>query len=203
MNKLLLATRNPGKVQEIKAILQSLPVQMTSLLDFPQLPDVIEDGQTLEENALKKAKEIYRSTVIPTLSDDSGLEVFSLDMRPGVHSARYAGENVSYEANNKKLLAEMQGYPAVQRKARFRCVVAFAAENVGKTTEGFCLGRIIGEPRGKGGFGYDPVFVPNGYQETFAELTPEVKNRISHRAMALRSIKEILLNFYREFQPDR
>jgi|ERR1041385_1131038 XTP/dITP diphosphohydrolase len=196
MPQLILATHNPGKVIEIKTILHSLPVEIKSLLDFQDLPEVIEDGGTLEENALKKAKETFQLTDIPTLADDSGLEVYFLGMRPGVHSARFAGEKVSYAANNKKLLNELKDVPAIQRRARFRCIAAFIAEGVQKTSEGICTGTIIQEERGTGGFGYDPLFVPDGYNATFAELSLEVKNVISHRAKAFTAMNDFLKNFF-------
>ena len=190
--RLVLATRNPGKIIEIRSILRELPVEIKSLSDFPDLPDVVEDGKTFEQNAFKKAREIFLALHIPALADDSGLEVYSLGMRPGVYSARYAGEHVSYADNNRKLLGEMNGMPPGQRRARFRCVTAFASENFEKVTEGICEGRIIEAPRGTGGFGYDPLFVPEGYQETFGELPLETKNRLSHRAKALGLMSEIL-----------
>ncbi len=195
MNKLILATRNKGKLKEIGALLNDLPIELVSILDFPDIPAVAEDGTTLEENALKKARAMFNATHLPALADDSGLEVFALDMRPGVHSARYAGERVTYEDNNKKLLEQLRNIPAEQRQARFRCVAAFVAEDIEKTTEGVCAGRIIEAPRGMGGFGYDPLFVPDGYDKTFAELPLEVKNRISHRAKAFEAMKEFLRGF--------
>ncbi len=192
MNKILLATRNPGKIREIRAILASLPIELVSLLDYPDLPEVAEDGATFEANARKKSAEVFRMTGIPALSDDSGLEVYHLGMHPGVRSARYAGEEVSYAANNRKLLAAMRGVPSRRRQARFRCVVAFCDGVSEHWTEGVCTGRIITEVRGSGGFGYDPLFVPSGYRRTFAELPPEIKNRISHRAKALARMKSYL-----------
>jgi XTP/dITP diphosphohydrolase len=190
---LLLATRNPGKVKEIKAILSGVPFNIKSVLDIPYLPEVVEDGATLEENAKKKAHEIFTATGLPTLSDDTGLEVFHLGMKPGVYSARYAGENVSYEDNYRKLLSELNGVPSEHRGAQFRCVTVFVAKEVEEQAEGICKGGIITGPRGKGGFGYDPVFVPEGYHQTFAELADEVKNRISHRARAFMQMKKFLL----------
>ncbi|MBI4546857.1 MAG: RdgB/HAM1 family non-canonical purine NTP pyrophosphatase, partial [Ignavibacteriae bacterium] len=181
MHTLILATRNQGKIREIRSILLGLPLEIKSLLEFPHLPEIVEDGSTFEENALKKARNIFALTRSPTLSDDSGLEVFSLRERPGVLSARYAGEHVSYDANNKKLLAELKGFPVDQRRAQFRCVAAFVGDEIEKIVEGVCHGTIIDEPRGSGGFGYDPIFIPDGYQTTFAELPLHIKNHISHR----------------------
>ena len=194
--KIIFATRNPGKVQEIKAILSDLPLDIKSLLDIPHLSEVIEDGKTLEENALKKAREIFKATGLPTLSDDTGLEVFHLGMKPGVYSARYAGEHVRYEDNYRKLLRELEGVDVAQRRAQFRCVAAFVGQDLEKTTEGICTGVIINRPRGSGGFGYDPVFVPEGYNETFAELSTDIKNQISHRAKAFLQMKNFLFTHF-------
>ena len=195
MKKLILATRNKGKLKEISALLSDLPIEVVSVLDFPDIPEVVEDSATLEENALKKARAVFNVTHLPSLADDSGLEVFALDMKPGVHSARYAGERVTYEDNNRKLLEELKNVPQEQRQARFRCVAAFVADGIEKTTKGICNGRIIDVPRGTGGFGYDPLFVPDGYDKNFAELSLEVKNRISHRAKAFEEMKRFLKEF--------
>jgi XTP/dITP diphosphohydrolase len=197
MTTLLLATRNPGKIQEITAILDGLPLRIQSLLDYPDIPNVVEDGTTLETNALKKSHEIFQTTGLLTLSDDTGLEVFSLEMRPGVFSARYAGESATYEQNYRKLLAELKGFPMSRRKARFRCVTVLTGQNIERSATGTCHGHIIEEPRGTGGFGYDPVFVPNGYSQTFAELPAETKNQISHRAKAFQRMKKVLAEFVR------
>ena len=193
INKLVLATRNPGKVREIRALLGEFPCEIIDLGSFPELPEVIEDGQTLEQNARKKAWTIFQATKLPALADDSGLEVQALGMRPGVFSARYAGEHVSYEDNNRKLLDELKGVPGRLRTARFRCVAAFVAEGVEHVTEGVCEGSLALELRGVHGFGYDPLFIPNGFQESFAELSPEVKNRISHRSEAFQAMRRFLL----------
>ncbi len=192
MQKIILATRNTGKIEEIRSILKGLPFDVASVLDHPGLADVVEDGLSLEENALKKAREIYQATGITALSDDTGLEVFSLDLRPGVLSARYAGEHVSYADNNRKLLSELVGFEPTRRKARFRCIAALVGPETEIMTSGNCHGMIIDAPRGEGGFGYDPLFVPDGYKETFAELPSEVKNEISHRAKAFREMRKVL-----------
>ena len=192
MREIILATRNPNKVREIRSILDFLPVTFSSLLDLQDIPDIVEDGSTLDENAFIKARFLYQRVKIPALADDSGLEVFALDGRPGVYSARYAGEHATYEDNNKKLLAELVSFPAEKRKARFRCVAAFVGPSTEYAVEGICEGTIIHAPRGTGGFGYDPLFVPDGYPETFAELSPEVKNSISHRSAAFRAMGEYL-----------
>jgi XTP/dITP diphosphohydrolase len=196
MQKIILATRNPGKVREIEAILHGLDMQLLSLSDFPSVPDVIEDGETLEENALKKARQVFEATKIPALADDSGLEVLALNMQPGVYSARYAGEHVSYEDNNRKLLTELHRVPSIQRCAQFRCVAAFVDSSMQKTAEGICRGSIVKELRGTGGFGYDPLFMPEGYTQTFAELPAVIKNSMSHRAHAFASMREFLKNYF-------
>jgi XTP/dITP diphosphohydrolase len=192
MHKLIIATHNLGKIKEINAILSDLQIEISSLLDYRTLQEISEDGKTLEENALKKARIVFRLTGIPSVADDTGLEVFHLRMAPGVISARYAGERVSYEANNRKLLKELDGIPSGQRTAQFRCISAFVAKDVEKITEGICLGRIIKYLRGTEGFGYDPLFIPDGYEQTFAELSVEIKNKISHRAKAFQKMKFIL-----------
>jgi XTP/dITP diphosphohydrolase len=197
MADLILATRNAGKVTELAAILSGMPIEIKSLLDYPGLPDIVEDGKTLEENALKKARQTFQATGLPSLSDDSGLEVFSLDLRPGVLSARYAGEQVTYADNNRKLLSELEGSPPDRRKARFRCVSVFIATGFEKIAVGVCHGAIVQSPRGTGGFGYDPLFEPDGYAGTFAELSPAIKNTISHRAKAFLKMREYLKEYFR------
>lgn len=182
--KLVIATRNAHKLEEIHAIFNFQNLEVLSAFDFPDVPDVVEDGETLEENAIKKAVEIALATGCWALADDSGLEVDALDGAPGVYSARYAGEHCSYTDNNAKLLAELTG--TSDRTARFRTVIALSDPGGSvQTVAGECPGVIIEELRGTNGFGYDPLFVPDGYSETFAELPAEVKNRISHRADAL------------------
>jgi len=192
MKKIILATRNLDKIREIRAIMSSLPLEIESLEKFSDVPEVIEDGLTLEENALKKARQIFQATRLPALSDDTGLEVFSLGLQPGVMSARYAGSSATYEDNCRKLLRALASVPPSDRRARFRCVSVFTDGTIEKIAEGICHGTIIEEPRGNGGFGYDPIFVPDGYHQTFAELPAEIKNRISHRAKAFRRMTEIL-----------
>ena len=157
--------------------------------DFPDLPEVIEDGATFEDNAIKKAVTIARLTEMWTIADDTGLEVDALGGEPGVYSARYAGEPVSYEANNAKLLSALVG--TKDRTARFRCVIALSSPSGdARTVEGRCEGSIIDALRGDGGFGYDPLFEPVGYGQTFAEMDIDEKNRISHRAVALQKARD-------------
>jgi XTP/dITP diphosphohydrolase len=182
--KLVIATRNAHKLEEIQAIFNFHSLDVLSAFDFPHIPDVIEDGKTLEANAGKKARTLAQATGCWALADDSGLEVAALDGAPGVYSARYAGEHCSYDDNNAKLLEELAHQKG--RRACFRTVIALSnPEGRIQTVEGVCPGRIIHQLRGTNGFGYDPLFVPDGYDETFAQLPAEVKNRISHRARAL------------------
>lgn len=182
--KLVIATRNAHKLEEIREIFDFQSLEVLSAFDFPDIPDVVEDGDTFEANAIKKAVEIAKATNCWAMADDSGLEVDALGGAPGVYSARYAGEPCSYSSNNEKLLRELAGKP--DRSARFRTVVALSdPEGNVQTQDGVCPGTIIEELRGANGFGYDPLFVPEGYSETFAELDPQEKNRISHRARAL------------------
>jgi XTP/dITP diphosphohydrolase len=187
--KLVIATRNAHKLEEIRAIFDFQNLDVLSAFDFPDIPDVVEDGDTLEANAIKKAVEIAAATGCWALADDSGLEVDALDGAPGVYSARYAGEPCSYEANNEKLLRELSG--KADRSARFRTVIALSDPGGStQTVEGECSGVIIEELRGTNGFGYDPLFIPDGYAETFAQLDSDVKNHISHRANALHKAHE-------------
>jgi XTP/dITP diphosphohydrolase len=197
VKNIILATRNPGKVKEISAIMKGLPLIITGVAEIPGLPEVVENGKTLEENAYKKAREIYLRTGLPTLSDDTGLEVYYLNMEPGVISARYAGEHVTYEQNNSKLLSALEGVPFSERRARFRCVAAFITDSIEKITVGMCHGHIAAEPRGTNGFGYDPLFVPDGYRQSFGELSDEIKNSMSHRAKAFQLMKEFLSTHFR------
>ena len=185
--KLVLATRNSGKVREIREMLEvHNAIELLSLQSYPDAPDVVEDGVTYEENAIKKAGMLAEYTGHLTIADDSGLEVDALAGAPGVHSARYAGENASDQDRITKLLRALQGVPDDQRSARFICVVAIAEPlSESEIVRGVCEGHVIHTPRGEGGFGYDPVFVPIGYDKTFAELGDNIKNQISHRAKAL------------------
>jgi XTP/dITP diphosphohydrolase len=196
MKRLVLATRNPHKIQEIKAIVEDLGLEILTTADFATIPPLHEDGSTLEENALKKARTVFQATNLPTLADDSGLEVFYLAKRPGVLSARYAGPQATYNDNNKKLLNELKGVPPRRRNAQFRCLIAFVTENGEQAVEGVTEGKIIEAPRGSSGFGYDPIFQPKGYQQTYAEMPSELKNKISHRAKALERVKPLLHDYF-------
>lgn len=186
MKTIVLASRNPHKIEELRETLSDLGIDLKSALDFPELEEVEEDKLTLEGNALKKARYVFEKTGLPTLADDTGLEVDALDGRPGVFSARYAGEEATYRDNLRKLLEELAGVKEEDRLAQFRTVVAFIDEGGEEHVfEGICPGAILKDPRGSKGFGYDPVFRPEGYEQTFAELDSNEKNEISHRGRAI------------------
>ncbi|MDZ7315647.1 MAG: RdgB/HAM1 family non-canonical purine NTP pyrophosphatase [candidate division KSB1 bacterium] len=193
--QIILATRNRDKVLEIKALLRDLPIEIRSLADLSEL-EIEEDQDTIQGNAEKKARRLFESFHIPSLADDTGLEVDALGGAPGVYSARYAGDKASYEENVDKLLKELSGVPLEQRTARFRTVMAFAYEGGILFSEGVCEGLILFERRGNGGFGYDPVFYYPPLQKTFAELTLEEKNSVSHRSIALQNMKMLLNRLY-------
>ena len=191
--KLALATKNKGKVRELSELLTPHDIEVVSLNDFPGIEDIEESGETFRENAVIKALKVCEQTGLMTLADDSGLEVDYLDGAPGIHSARFAGEEKDELANNKKLLKSLEGVPEDRRTARFQCIMAVATpDGWVYTAEGTCEGVIAGETRGDGGFGYDPLFYLPEYGKTFAELDREVKNKISHRARALNNVLEIL-----------
>ena len=192
--KLVLATQNQGKVREIGDMLKAQNgIELLSLHSYPDAPDVVEDGKTYEENAIKKASTLAEYTGHLTIADDSGLEVDALDGAPGVHSARYAGENASDQDRIVKLLDALQNIPDDRRSGRFICAVAIAGPlDQVQVVRCVCEGLIIHTPRGVNGFGYDPIFVPTGYDKTFAELGDEIKNQISHRAKALGETRKLL-----------
>ena len=194
IHELVLATANPDKQQELKALLGNVGPTILTLENFPEVPDVLEDGSTCQENAIKKATEIARFTGKWALADDTGLEVDALNGRPGVYAARYAGEHATYEDNCRKLLKELEGIPLTQRTARFITVIALSDPrgNV-DVAEGILHGRISPKPQGSHGFGYDPVFYVPDFDNTLAEMSLGQKNQISHRARALKKTKEILL----------
>jgi len=193
VRELVAATRNKDKVREIKKILKNIRVRILTPDAFGKAPKIIEDGNTFEANAAKKAQVISEFTGRMAIADDSGLEVLALDGRPGVRSSRFAGVGQDYLENNKKLLRLMKKVPAKKRKARFVCVIAIAKDGkVLKTVKGTCVGRIAFERRGKTGFGYDPVFIAPEYGKTFAELGPAIKNKISHRYRALEKAAKAL-----------
>lgn len=193
MNELLLATGNPGKLKELELLLQGLVISIKSLQQYPHIPKTIENGNTFEENAIKKAKEAAIAVSIPALADDSGLVVDALAGKPGVLSARFAGEGSSDADNNAKLLKVLEGVPLSQRRAAFHCVIALCfPDGTCRTFCGHLNGIILDKPRGIEGFGYDPLFLVPEYGKTLAELPVAVKNRISHRAQALFQFKEWL-----------
>lgn len=193
--EIVLATRNKKKVEEIRRITSDLPITILSLENFPNCPETIEDRDTFEGNAVKKAVEVCRCTGKPALADDSGLEVDALGGAPGVYSARYAGGTGSESdaRNYEKLLAELKSVIAEKRGAQFVCCMALAfPDGTVKTFLGFAKGRIGMEPKGKTGFGYDPVFIPDSFETTFAEMTGEEKDKLSHRGKALEKLANFL-----------
>lgn len=198
--KIVLATHNRHKVVEIRHILSDLPVELLSLDNFPEIGEIVEDGETLEDNARKKARTVYeliqkakrKSQKLLSLADDTGLEVDALGGRPGVYSARYSGEHASYRQNNEKLLRELDSVPFERRTARFRCVVSIIGEGIDEIAVGEIPGKILTATRGGNGFGYDPLFLPDGFDISYAEMDPTLKNKLSHRALALAEARKIL-----------
>ncbi len=210
---IVLATRNKKKVEEMQRILNGMDINILTPDDFPSCPEVEEDMDTFEGNAVKKALAITKCTNKIAVADDSGLEVYVLKGAPGVMSARYAGENADDVANIEKLLREMKDTPDEQRGARFVCCIALAFPDTplapplikgGQggviTFFGLAEGSIGREPRGRMGFGYDPVFYPSGYNMTFAEMSPEEKDALSHRGKALEEFKEYMKVHYPEYK---
>jgi XTP/dITP diphosphohydrolase len=199
IHELVLATRNRHKGEELAALLGDLGIRIRTLEEFPAAPEVEEDGETCEANAIKKAQAIAAATGLPAVADDTGLEVDALGGRPGVYAARYAGESASYEDNCRKLLRELAGTPPAQRTARFMTVAAIATPAGGvQVAHGMLEGLITEEQTGDRGFGYDPLFLVPELGKTLAELTPEEKNRVSHRAKAFVQMKEILRSLQSE-----
>ena len=191
--KIVLATNNRHKIREIKNILSHLSVEILTLEDFPDFPEVEETGKTFEENAILKAKAICGVTGLPSMADDSGLEVDALDGAPGVLSSRFAGMHCSFQDNNRKLLSLMKDIPWERRGAKFICVVVLAKDlNHIVTVKGEVRGIITFEEKGENGFGYDPVFHLPHLNKTFAQLSLEEKNKISHRAKAFGKAKELI-----------
>jgi XTP/dITP diphosphohydrolase len=194
IRELVLATRNVHKGAEIAALLSDLEITVRTLAEFPDTPEIIEDGDTCEANAIKKAKAIACYTGLTAVGDDTGLSVDALEGHPGIYAARYAGEHASYEDNWRKLLGELEGVPHGQRTARFITVAAIAYPSTEQVdvAEGILEGVIAEAPAGEQGFGYDPIFMIPELGKTLAELSPAEKNRISHRARAFARAKEIL-----------
>ena len=189
LQTIVIATRNPGKTAEIRALLKDFPIEIKNLDDFGPIPEVIEDGDTFEENAYKKSSFTARILGLPALSDDSGLCVEALDGRPGIYSARYAGENATDKENCEKLLKDLDGQK--NRNAAFECVISLAVPTgAALTYEARCEGVLLETPVGANGFGYDPVFFYPALNKTFAQLTREEKSHVSHRGKALYELRE-------------
>lgn len=190
MKKIVIASKNEGKIKEIKNFLHGLNVEILTLNDFPDISEITEDGRTFEDNAMKKAKVVFEHSKLTSLADDSGLEVQYLSGEPGVHSARFSAENATDQQNNEKLLELLRDVPMEERRARFKCVIVLYNSLYNNLIfEGRCEGYIIDEPKGELGFGYDPLFVPEGFTKSFGELDLVTKNKISHRGKALNSLR--------------
>ena len=197
-NTILLATQNKGKKYEILNLFSDLNIKILSLDDFPEIDDITESGETLLENSLIKSREAYRITGLPSLADDSGLEVDLLNGAPGVYSARYAGENVTYDENVNKLLLKLIKYENEEiRTAKFKTVISFVNGEMELTEFGEVEGYITTSKRGSSGFGYDPIFRPKGFNLTFAEMSEMQKAKISHRSVALNKMKAKLKKIYK------
>jgi len=196
--EIILGTRNHGKIAEFRSLFRGMSIRVLSFYDVPEIPEVQEDGKTFQENAEKKARAIARKTGRIAVSDDSGLEVKFLNGEPGVYSARFTGENATDRDNTRRVLKLLEDVPWEERDARFVCVIC-ASDPKGRcvSATGICEGKIGFEMRGTHGFGYDPIFVPNGQTLTMAEMEPDQKNRISHRAMAMNSFRDTLEDLLR------
>ncbi len=190
--ELVFATGNEGKLSEVKHLFEDYDVKVLSLKDFDNLPEIIEDADDFVGNSLIKVRTIYDAVQLPVIGDDSGLAVDQLGGEPGVYSARYAGENCTYDDNNKKLIKELKKFPE-PHTAKFICALSYKDDANEFTVIGELEGKIISEFKGTNGFGYDPVFVPKGFDITLAEMTKEEKNKISHRAKAFFQLREELL----------
>lgn len=199
MQSVILATTNQGKAAEFQKLLGQLPLTVKTLKDYPQIGEIVEDGQTFAENALIKARAVAKAAGILTIADDSGLVVDALGGAPGIYSARYAGENKDDNANIAKLLQEMENVPAEERGARFICAIAVVTEDGREfVAEGNCHGEILTKAKGDGGFGYDPVFFVPELNKTFAQLTMTEKNAVSHRGKANQEAVKIIAELLEE-----
>ncbi len=199
MTDLIVATKNQGKLREIKELLKDFDFNIISLLDFPDVPQVEEDGKTFAQNAIKKAVTIAMYTKKLTLGEDSGLEVKALGNKPGIHSARFASEKATDKENNKKLLKSLKNVPLNKRQARYRSFVAIVdSKRIIDIVNGSCSGIIAKEEKGTNGFGYDPLFIIPKYKKTFGELDSAIKAKISHRARALRKVKQVLIKYLKQ-----
>jgi XTP/dITP diphosphohydrolase len=192
MIEIILATHNIHKARELKTLLSDLDVDVLMVDDVSADIVLREDGDTFEANAIQKARIVHNHTKLLSLADDSGLEVFYLNGRPGVFSARYNGSKATDETNNRKLLEEMRGVTPRRRRAQFRSVLALIGDGMEYLTEGICSGVLGEKPCGTNGFGYDPIFIPDGFDKTYAELTAKEKNLISHRARSFAKMIEIM-----------
>ncbi len=196
MRELIIATQNPGKLREIRQLCTDIDLKITSLADYPQFPDIVEDGDSFHSNAVKKALTISARTSKLVMGEDSGLEVEALNNQPGIYSARFSGEGATDEKNNAKLLQLLQGVPPVKRRARYRCFIALAQNGkVIDVVNGSCCGVITEQLLGSNGFGYDPLFLIPRYQKTFGQLPSEIKAKVSHRSRALKKLRKVLQNF--------
>ena len=201
MKKIVIGSKNKDKARELRALLKRSGIRVLSLEDFPGCPEAVESGKTFTANAEKKARQYSRHTQTLTLADDSGLMVSRLRGAPGVYSARFAGENCTYQDNNKKLLRLLKNVPAPKRGAKFVSVIAIYDKGRRiKTVRGESVGRISDRMRGTKGFGYDPVFIPRGLSKTYAELSPAEKSKISHRGKALRKAQAVVRQYLRKIK---
>lgn len=199
MKEVIFASRNAGKVEEVRHILKTGNIKIVSLLGIEAAPEIIESGTTFEENARIKAEVIYEAFRVPVISDDSGLAVEQLNGRPGVYSARYAGENATDEENNIKLLGELSGFPE-PHNAKFVCSAVYYDGENWLSTQGEIAGRVLKSPKGQNGFGYDPLFLPSGYNTTTAEMGSDLKNKISHRAVAFNKLGKLINNLWSQYE---
>lgn len=196
MIELVVATKNQGKLREIKELLSGMNFNVTSLADYPDAPEIVEDGKTFAQNAIKKAATIAIYTKKLTLGEDSGIEIAYLNNEPGIYSARFSGENATDKKNNQKMLRLLKGVPTEKRGARYRSFIALVdAKEIVDVVSGQCSGLIAEKARGQNGFGYDPYFCIKRYGKTFGELDPSVKAKISHRARALKKLKNVLAKY--------
>ncbi len=192
MQRIIFASGNEGKVEEVRHIMSDLNLQILSLSDIDFTGSIQETGSTFEENAKIKAEEIFKKYMLPTIADDSGLVVEQLKGEPGIYSARYAGENADDKKNNQKLIGKLKMFNK-PHKAKFVCAAVYFDGKNYNAALGEIKGEVIYDERGTNGFGYDPIFVPNGFNKTMAELEPEIKNKISHRFNAFSKLKNILI----------
>ncbi len=190
----MLATRNGGKIKEIKLRLNKYPIIIESLENYPGIPEIEETGKTFEENSILKAREISLQTNLPALADDSGLEIYHLENKPGIYSSRWGSTD---KDRIQKVIQALENSDSRQRNAQFVCIMClYVNKNNIFTTKGICKGRITLSPKGNSGFGYDPIFIPEGYNETFAQLGDDIKNKISHRAIALQKMIKIIIRHF-------